>query len=476
MITALQLDILNSKKQIALFFTLVVLFMAKAIAQTPAPIACNVNNCTNANSSTLSSAATVTTFQNGSKKASVSSDNELSVGSVWQFSNIAIQGGTSINAEIKIVAIHNAILHSMDDDNDAAGNGVTADLFAPRISPDVNCDESIGERRGWVEFEITFFNNNFSTSIALENINFVHYDIDGGGNTTSWFREMGYILKPTAGNPTVQAYTGTELVGHSFTEYNRLWDGFVGSIGERTGVSNCAEVAVQANFNTPQSKITFRMGYDFKAIAGSGFNYGCPIRQYGAKFGGFNFPSIQSLPVKFGNFSVAKTNNNTVAINWETVTEHNNVSFEVQKSINAGVDFTTVATVASKAVNGNSTGLLTYTVADVATQGTIYYRIMQQDKDGKKSYSDIKSIKSTEKTVSMLVFPMPSTNGIVNIKVANDTKNTKLLISNAVGATVSKTAVTNNNIQINNLKPGFYTATIINNNNEIIAAQKIIVQ
>jgi uncharacterized protein (DUF2141 family) len=474
--TSLQLNILNIKKQIALFFTLVVLFVAKVVAQTPAPIACNVNNCTNANSSALSTSATVTTFQNCVPKATNQSANGLAVGSVWQFSNIATQGVTTINAEIKIVNIENAILHSIDDDNDAAGNGVTADLFAPRISPDVNCDESIGARRGWVEFEITFFTNNFSTPTTLENINFVHYDIDGGGSTTSWFREMGYILKPTAGNPTIQAYTGTELVGHSFTEYNRLWDGFVGSIGERSGVSNCAEVAVQANFNTPQSKITFRMGYDFKAIAGSGFNYGCPIRQYGAKFGGFNFPSIQSLPVKFDNFSVAKANNNTVAINWETVTEHNNVSFEVQKSTTSGVDFTTVATVATKAVNGNSANLLTYNVTDIAKQGTVYYRIMQQDKDGKKSYSDIKSIKSIEKTVSMLVYPTPSTNGTINIKIANETKNTKLIINNAIGAAVQQITIVNNNIQINNLKAGFYTAAIINNNNEVITAQKIIVQ
>jgi hypothetical protein len=474
--TSLQVNILNIKKQIALFFTLVVLFVAKAIAQTPAPIGYNVNNCTSANSSTLSSSATITNFQGGVKKAGITQGNGLSVGSVWQYSNIAAQNGNTVNAEIKIVSVVNADLRKMDDDTDEDGNGVTVDFFAPRIQPDVVCDDITSERRGWVEFEITFFANNFSTPVALENINFVHYDIDGGGNTTSWFREMGYVLKPAAGNPTIQAYTGTELVGHSFTETNQLWDGFVGSIGERTGVSSCSEVAVQANFNTPQSKISFRMGYDFKAEAGSGFHYGRPVRQYGAKFGGFNFPSIQSLPVKFGNFSVAKSNTSTVAINWETLSENNNAIFEVQKSINAGVDFTTVATVATKATNGNSNALLTYSVVDIATQGTTYYRIMQQDKNGKKSYSEVKSIKSTEKAVSMLVYPMPSTNGTVNIKIANEAKNTKLIVNNSIGATVSQNTITNNNIQINNLKAGFYTATIINNNNEVIAAQKIIVQ
>jgi Secretion system C-terminal sorting domain len=470
MYTSLNLDTLNIKKQIALFFTLIVLFVAKAMAQTPNPIGYSSNCSSTTNGSTNSNNNPNTVFKNAYKKAGTTGTG-LTIGSTWRFPNVATQNGTVVTAEIKIVNIVNAVLTSMDDDSNT--NGVAADFFAPVIGADAECNATTGNRKGWVEFEITFFINNFTDVTTLSNVNYFQYDLDGTGDNTTWFRETGYVLKPSTGNPNNQTYNGTELVNHGYTENNKQWEGFVGSVGDRAGVCECAEVASKSKFAAPQSKVSFRMGYDCKVPVGSSVCYGAPVRDYGAKF---SFSAIQTLPVKFGNLNVTKANNNTVAINWETVTEYNNASFEVQKSTTGGVDFTTVATVATKAVNGNSASLLTYTIADIATQGTAYYRIMQQDKDGNKSYSDVKSIKSTDKATSMLVYPMPSVNGTVNIKVGNDTKNSKLVISNAVGAAVSQTTITGNAIQVNNLKAGFYTATVMNNNNEIIASQKLIVQ
>jgi hypothetical protein len=470
MYTSLNLDTLNIKKQLALFFTLIVLFVAKAIAQTPDPIGYSSNCSSTINGNGNGNNNPNTIFKNAYKKTGTNGTG-LTIGSTWRFPNVATQNGIVVTAEIKIVNIVNAVLTSMDDDSDA--NGVGADFFAPVIGPDIQCNSTTGDRKGWAEFEITFFTNNFTTVTSLSNVNYFQYDLDGTGDNTTWFREIGYVLKPSTGNPNSQTYNSTELVNHGFTENSKQWEGYVGSIGERAGVCECAEVAAKSKFAAPQSKISFRMGYDCKIPVGSSVCYGTAVRDYGAKFG---FAAIQTLPVKFGNFSVAKSNTNTVAINWETVTEHNNAAFEVQKSTTGGTDFTTIATVATKAVTGNSTSLLSYAVADIATQGTTYYRIMQQDKDGNKSYSDIKSIKSTDKAVSILVYPTPSTNGTINIKIGNDSKNNKLVINNAVGAAVSQTTITTNNIQINNLKAGFYTATVTNSNNEVIAAQKVIVQ
>ncbi len=468
MYTSLNLDVLNIKKQLAFFFTLIVLFVAKSLAQTPNPIGYTTNCSSTTNGNGNSNPNTI--FKNAYKKTGTTGAG-LTIGSTWRFPNVATQNGTVVTAEIKIVNIVNAVLTSMDDDSNA--NGVAADFFAPVIGADAECNATTGNRKGWVEFEITFFTNNFATVTSLSNVNYFQYDLDGTGDNTTWFRETGYVLKPSTGNPNAQTYNGTELVNHGYTENSKQWEGFVGSVGERTGVCECAEVASKSKFAAPQSKVSFRMGYDCKVPVNSSVCYGAPVRDYGAKF---SFAAIQTLPVKFGNFSVTKANNNTVAVNWETVTEYNNASFEVQKSNNAGVDFTTVATVPSKAVNGNSASLLSYSAADVTTQGTVYYRIMQQDKDGNKSYSDIKSIKSTEKNVSMLIYPTPSTNGTVTIKISNEAKNSKLLINNAAGAVVNQTTFTTNNIQINNLKSGFYTALVVNSNNEVIATQKIIVQ
>ncbi|SDE16956.1 choice-of-anchor Q domain-containing protein [Niabella drilacis] len=65
-----------------------------------------------------------------------------------------------------------------------------------------------------------------------------------------------------------------------------------------------------------------------------------------------------SLPVSFGALS-ASIQNNKLTVNWQTLSEINNDHFEIEASQD-GVNFTTIATVTSKAQDGNSSTTLQY--------------------------------------------------------------------------------------------------------------------
>ncbi len=67
---------------------------------------------------------------------------------------------------------------------------------------------------------------------------------------------------------------------------------------------------------------------------------------------------LTALPVSFGSLSTS-IQNNKLTVNWQTLTEINNDHFEIEASQD-GVNFTTIATVASKTQNGNSSAVLQY--------------------------------------------------------------------------------------------------------------------
>jgi hypothetical protein len=75
-----------------------------------------------------------------------------------------------------------------------------------------------------------------------------------------------------------------------------------------------------------------------------------------ANFGISNNPLV--LPVQFADIS-ATVKSGVLFVNWTTASEKNNKSFEVEASAD-GAHFTTIGTVDSKALNGNSDTSLSY--------------------------------------------------------------------------------------------------------------------
>jgi hypothetical protein len=418
----------------------------------PNPVSCSANTCTTnagidvcpANGNTV-----ISNFQNGSVFVN-NGNSGRAAGSVWRFRNIATVTGQTVNVTITINAIYQAVLDAVDDDAAVdQGNASIASYFAPRIGPDQNLNNT--DRRGYVQFTAAFFrnstgiNNNtnadFATVVSLTNLNYVHYDIDGssenaGNPAAAWFREIGVAQRVSPTNPIIVANTPTELVAYNYTDASINWAGFAGSACERDGVSRCAQVAASYSYNGAQSSITFRMGYDFNADA-NGYNIGNPVRQYGSRFGCFNFPQQSTLPVKLYSFNGVYRNLATL-LNWATDNEVNFEKFEVERSVN-GSDYTVIGVRAAKSTGSRANYELTDDLSSV-NGSVFYYRLKMIDLDGKFTYSQVVLIRKDSKTVNgVTINPNPVINGIATVKMTSARKGTvELRVVDQSGRVVMK--------------------------------------
>ena len=468
------------------YFLLIILsvaFTAKAQIPIPAaPAPGNTNNCTtNANIDVCppGNNTVIGTHRNGVYNRGNSS-NHLGPNAIWRYRNMATVGSTTVNVEVTIDAISNATLDNIDDDaaQDEAGVSI-ANFFAPRISPDQNLNGT--NRRGYVQFTMKFYKNStgtnngtnadFATATSLLNLNYVHYDIDGGnagnvnsGTAGSWFRETGLAQKVDATNPLVLSNGITELVSYDYTDVSVNWTGFAGTIYERDGVSRCAQVASAFSYSTAQPSITVRMGYDYNA----GNNVGRPIRQYGSRLGCFNFPSLSTLPVDLINFS-ATYNNQQTLLKWASENEVNFEKFIVERST-TGSDFTTIAEKRAAGINGRNNYDYTDDLS-TATGSVFYYRLKMVDIDGKFTYSPIVLVKKEAKTINgIMLSPNPIVSGYTSVRFAASRPTTvDFKVVDISGKTVlqqkSKAYDGNNTITINNLdklKPGTYVLQMMN--------------
>lgn len=134
-------------------------------------------------------------------------------------------------------------------------------------------------------------------------------------------------------------------------------------------------------------------------------------------FVAYNKTSIIILPVRWGKIDVYHAQEE-VHLAWETYVEINNKEFVVERSFDME-SWSQLATIPSKAVNGNSNQLLNYTFTDENPfMGTNYYRIRQMDWNDNVDYSEIKSV--TVEQGLLQVFPNPSNNMIYVSGVQNE--------------------------------------------------------
>ena len=167
------------------------------------------------------------------------------------------------------------------------------------------------------------------------------------------------------------------------------------------------------------------------------------------------------LPVSLKSFT-ARRNHSTVDVRWITATEVNSSGFELQRQTGIG-DWETIAFVPSQAIGGNSTSELMYSYSDLnSTKAVCNYRLRQVDFDRNFKYSEIRSVRGEDAIGKIIVYPNPSFDGRVNVVFddANAVRDISLIDMN--GRAIKQwTGVSNNNIQIENLVPGFYSLRII---------------
>lgn len=194
--------------------------------------------------------------------------------------------------------------------------------------------------------------------------------------------------------------------------------------------------------------------------------------------GGGCFSTIRSiggapLPVIFSSFTAVR-NNSAVVLNWETATEINNKEFTIERNIDG--NWETIATVATQALNGNSSSILSYSYSDRNTaKGVSQYRILQTDFDGQSKYSEVRAIRGAEQEAKTTVFPNPSASGNVTVLFDNAV-NRNIQITDMAGRIVKQWNNYNeNSLSVTNLTSGMYTLRSINNETKSYEVQKLIV-
>ncbi|MGC4103439.1 T9SS type A sorting domain-containing protein [Ferruginibacter sp.] len=140
------------------------------------------------------------------------------------------------------------------------------------------------------------------------------------------------------------------------------------------------------------------------------------------------FNTSVTLPVSFLNFSGYNDGSRNL-LQWSTVTESNNLGFEIQRSAD-GVNYSVLGFVSSLAPGGNSSRELRYNYADNnPSAARQYYRFRQVDMDNHSRLSSVIRIdagKATQLKVES-VYPNPA-NTMISLSITAPEK-TKLTIS-----------------------------------------------
>lgn len=189
-----------------------------------------------------------------------------------------------------------------------------------------------------------------------------------------------------------------------------------------------------------------------------------------------NFASNILTPVLLTDFSATR-NGTTVLVKWSTGTESNNNGFSIQRSVNGGA-YQTAGYIASKAIEGNSSVPLQYTFTERNDNKEVTtYRLVQEDKDGRKTVYGIKVVPGLDGVAAggIRLSANPVTTGSVSIYFDN-VHARGIQICDMNGRLVSKwTAYAQNNLLVNGLHPGVFLILVTDNVTGEKATQKLVV-
>ena len=179
-----------------------------------------------------------------------------------------------------------------------------------------------------------------------------------------------------------------------------------------------------------------------------------------------------ALPVEWFSFRVVKMKE-TAHIEFSTATEINNSHFLVQKSIDGRV-FNNIARIEGAV---NSTEINNYTYLDNRpVSGINYYRIMQVDLNGDKSYSDVRIISMEEQQEEVSIYPNPvsTSNSVLHVNFTNSEDNVLLVVYNSFGMEVKRCDISDSNrngkttLDISDFMSGTYILKVGENSSPIM--------
>jgi hypothetical protein len=311
-----------------------------------------------------------------------------------------------------------------------------------------------------------FYQNSYATGMDFRN-NILYFPTNGGGinrcfyigDSTSGFISNNNILYMSADPSNVigrlKGTDYTTLAAWKTAKYNNPYD--VASIGvdplfANMGSLNFKPTAIAAdNIGAPVGVAT---DIDNSPRSNTTPDAGC------YEFVGIPLP-ITGLSLSGEKSSVANK------LQWSTLTETNNVGFELLRSTTGiNSDFTSISFIPTKAINGNSNAITTYTFNDFNASGNNnYYKLKQLDKNGKFTFSNtilIKSIKSNFLEI-VTTYPNPATSNLNVVIASPDYRKATITIADIFGKKIIERNINLNindnnvSIDINKLSAGNYT-------------------
>ena len=298
------------------------------------------------------------------------------IGAIYFWPSVGIEGGITIDAEIEIISIFGgATLTSID-------GTLSPQDWEPQISgPSTSDGDSYG-----IEFEVRFKDQSTGSPYSLSSFLAQAIDVDGGG-TGSALREFTTFLSPSnylLENPT-ELTASMVTDGIMFRSSQNLYSGI--SISATEYIASCTYSNV-SSFNVICG-----------VIAEGGTSSG--NRLYSMNFRdvvSFDTP-VGPLAIKLSDFKGKNIVNNKVLIQWETKTEKN-IDFFTLERLDKDKNSRVVSVIKG---SGNSNSPIVYSSYDyVAPDAIVYYRLKQTTLDGNETYSNIISVinkKSTNETI-----------------------------------------------------------------------------
>jgi hypothetical protein len=199
---------------------------------------------------------------------------------------------------------------------------------------------------------------------------------------------------------------------------------------------------------------------------------------FGSTTTGILLVGAAALPVNLSSFTAKPTPDNKVSLAWVTSTEQVNKGFRIERQAgNENGKFEQIGFVGSKAKDGNSQNTLTYNFIDAAPKvgAASFYRLVQEDLDGKLTYTEVRVVKLNGQSVSM-VFPNPS-NGAVNISRTADGKKMNIQVIDQSGKIISQVNnITDANYKLNIPQSGIYSIKMTYPETGEQSLQRIVVQ
>lgn len=181
------------------------------------------------------------------------------------------------------------------------------------------------------------------------------------------------------------------------------------------------------------------------------------------------------LPVTGMEFYAKRINSSMVQLKWKTLQEINNKGFYIERRKENESNFANLDFINSNANGGNSSFPLQYQNIDINDYaGNSYYRLKQEDRNGKTTYSVIKIVKGNlAKQIGMQVWPVPAI-GFFNVSIYGLVNPDRVQVVDMNGKLVKQFAVEDQiHYQVNGLPAGTYYVKLASDKS---VGQKVVVQ